>query len=320
MILLATNERDITSDFVALELERRGLPFFRLNTETLSDAAVSFQPQLGERGWAIEYSPDKSLRFVDVRAGYLRRPEIPAIRLDVGDEVQRQYCSAEWGLSLLSALRSLGDRWLNSPISMLLAEDKPRQLALALRLGFEVPETLVTNDPEGAQKFVARGGCIGKPLSSSLFGTGDRERVVFTTRLALSDLENNPDIEVAPIILQREITKKSDLRVTVVGEKIFAAEIHSQSSTETEVDWRKGGAIDLLHSEHRLPELISEKCFQLTRMLGLKFSAIDLVLSDDNRYWFLEINPNGQWAWVEKRLGVRIAEAIVDELVEISKC
>lgn len=320
MILLATSERDLTSDFVALELERRGLPFFRLNTETLSDAAVSFRPHLGEQGWVVEYSRERLLRFADVRAGYLRRPEVPAVREDVSDDVQRQYCSAEWGLTLVSALRSVGAKWLNSPTAMLLAEDKPRQLALAIGLGFEVPETLITNNPGIARDFLSDGVCIGKPLSSSLFGSGEHERVVFTTRLSFSDVNNASDIEVAPLILQREITKKCDLRVTVVGDRVFAAEIQSQTSSETEVDWRKGGRIDLVHAEHNLPDSVAEKCLRLTRTLGLNFSAIDLVLSEDSQYWFLEVNPNGQWAWIERRVGLRISEAIVDELVRISRC
>jgi len=318
LILLATNKRDITSDFVALELERRKLPFFRLNTETLSHAVVSFRPQLGRRGWVVEYPNKKPLAFAKIRAAYLRRPEVPLVSDAVAEEVHKQYCASEWGLLLVSALRSLEGRWLNSPVAMLLAEDKPRQLSLATAVGFDVPETLITNNSKPVEDMVSRQTCIAKPLSSSLFGAGDQERIIFTTRLLKTDLINKNDIEVAPLILQHEIPKKFDIRVSVVGNRVFAAEIDSQVSKETEVDWRKGERVDLAHRMHSLPSSIGEKCCELTRSFGLKFSAIDLVLGLDGRYYFLEINPNGQWAWIEKRLGLRITEAIVDELVSIS--
>ncbi len=320
MILLATNRRDITSDFVVLALERRGIPFFRLNTETLSRAAVSFHPRSNENCWTIGYPGREILHLADVRAGYLRRPELPTVSQDISDDTKREYSKSEWSSLLVSALRSLGSKWLNSPNSILLAEDKPRQLFLANQLGFDIPDTLITNDPEKAREFASRGHCIAKPLSSSLFGKGDAERVIFTTRLNYSDLINNEEVKAAPMILQREIGKKYDLRITIVGERVFSAEIHSQSKVETEVDWRRGAHLDLEHRRHELPDTVSEKCVQLTQQLGLKFSAIDLVLSEDGRYCFLEINPNGQWAWLEHRLGFNISEAIVDELMRISRC
>jgi hypothetical protein len=55
-----------------------------------------------------------------------------------------------------------------------------------------------------------------------------------------------------------------------------------------------------------------------TAACNLRFSAIDLVLDPSGDYWFLELNPNGQWAWIEARTGLPISEAITNELVRIS--
>jgi glutathione synthase/RimK-type ligase-like ATP-grasp enzyme len=116
------------------------------------------------------------------------------------------------------------------------------------------------------------------------------------------------------------INKQFDLRVTVVGRNAFAAEIHSQDSEETAVDWRKGTRPDLVHKEHQPADDVAAKCIEITRSFGLRFSAIDLVLDHEGRYWFLELNPNGQWAWIERRVGLPISSAIAEELIGISKC
>ncbi len=119
------------------------------------------------------------------------------------------------------------------------------------------------------------------------------------------------------MILQREISKASDLRVTVVGDDVFAVSIDSQTQTETEVDWRKGDGLQLGHAITQLPDEIASRCVELVRAMDLRFGAIDLIEDREGRYWFLEINPNGQWAWLETRTGAPIASAIVDELARV---
>lgn len=91
--------------------------------------------------------------------------------------------------------------------------------------------------------------------------------------------------------------------------------IWSQESTQTTVDWRKGGRIDLRHQVIELPSSIATSCLALVAKLNLKFGAIDLICDQEDNYWFLEINPNGQWAWIENQTSLPIASAIVDELV-----
>jgi glutathione synthase/RimK-type ligase-like ATP-grasp enzyme len=120
------------------------------------------------------------------------------------------------------------------------------------------------------------------------------------------------------MILQREITKRADVRVTVVGDRVFAAAISSQGSPETEVDWRRGGSGDLPYQAITLPDSLSALCVQLVNSLDLRFGAIDLVWDEDGVFWFLEVNPNGQWAWIETRTGHPITAAIVDALERIS--
>ncbi len=319
MILLVTNERDLTSDYIVLELERRNLPFFRLNSEGLSRMKVSFRPELGEDSWIME-AEDIKIKFSEVNAAYFRRPGTPTAPASVTQPDSARYCETEWGAVLTSGLNSLGDRWLNSPLNIMAAENKPRQLALALECGFKIPSTLITNNHSHAQEFTSNNPSIAKPIREALLEDEGNERIIFTN--SISEI-TNADIEAitaVPIILQSEIKKKSDIRATVVGENVYAAEILSQALDDTKTDWRRGSHADITHNTHELPKDIADQCIQIVKALGLRFGAVDFVLDLSDVYWFLEVNPNGQWAWIENRTGIPLSSAIVDELERIATC
>lgn len=316
MILLVTNKRDLTTDFIVVELRRRGTAFHRLNTEDLPRATVRFDPTT-EGGWTIE-TTDISFSLSDVGAAYYRRPGAPEPAAAM-DEATTTYLADEWSAVTKALWNALEGRWLSSPFAILRAEDKPRQLSLAVQSGFDVPETLISNDFASASAFVAAGGVIGKPLRHSLVERGEAGEVLFTARLDPLKSMDQQAVSLAPVIYQREVRKAYDVRVTVIGDCVFAAAIHSQDHDETEVDWRSGTRLDLRHEAIELPADIVDKCRALTKKLDLRYGAIDLIADQDGRYWFLEINPNGQWAWIERRTGLPLAAAIVDELEAIAR-
>lgn len=316
-ILLATNKRDITTDFVVLELRRRNIPFLRLNTEDLPQFSVTFEPTAVDN-WQLTLA-DQTYALSSFTAGYYRRPSTPIPDAVITDPAAQEYCVSEWSAVLRSLWNGLDGRWLNSPFAILRAEDKPRQLAVAASLGFQIPETIVTNDQQAAATFASQHNIIGKPLRQALLERGETGEVIFTSRLSQADLEDGAAVSLAPCILQREITKKCDVRVTVVGQNVFAVAIASQATADTTTDWRKGSNPDLVHEVIDLPADITERCVALTHALDISFGAIDLVLDQAGNYWLLEINPNGQWAWIERRTGLPITRAIVDALLEIEQ-
>jgi glutathione synthase/RimK-type ligase-like ATP-grasp enzyme len=320
VILLLSNERDLTTDYIVLQLQKRGVPYFRLNSERLASGKLIARPCIGRFGWRVEFD-DSGLDLADVAAAYFRRPGSPILPNIVDDHAERRYCEQEWGSVLRSIYSALGDRWLNAPARIAVAEDKPLQLARAADVGLRIPETLITNDPAAAKHFIAGGASIAKPLYSGLLedDSGEaRDRVIFTNRISEPEAFPAAAYEAAPVILQREIPKALDIRATVVGERVFAAGIDSQIREQTSVDWRRGSDPSLPHSVHELPADMARMCVSLVERLGLRFAAIDLVLDQEGVYWFLEANPNGQWAWIESRTGLTISSAIVDELLAIA--
>ena len=120
-------------------------------------------------------------------------------------------------------------------------------------------------------------------------------------------------VRYAPVIFQEYVEALYDLRVTVVGDEVFAAAIHSQE-TAYAVDFR----MDIESAEIEpvsLPVEVEERVRALLTRLGLVYGAIDMRRTPDDRYVFLEINPAGQWLFVEEKSGQPIASALAEVLV-----
>ncbi|KKA43419.1 hypothetical protein [Salinivibrio sp. KP-1] len=309
MYLLITNKQDVTMDFIVQELERRCLPYLRLNTEDIASYFVSFGVRKND--WQLEYN-GTAVSGKNISAAYFRRPGNPEFD-DLAEH--EDYVRNEWLAALKSLYWRMKDKFLNSPSDILLSEDKPRQLSEAYDIGFNLPGTIITNNFEKIAPFQKEFSLIAKPLRQAILGD---ESVVFTSSIGSVSAKDSSKISVCPCIFQQEIAKKYDLRITIVGENAYPVAIHSQTNLETKTDWRKGGYTDIKHTLVDIPSNIKNMCIALTKRLGLRFSAIDLIVDNNNTYWFLEINPNGQWAWIENQTKAPISKAIVDELVEIS--
>jgi glutathione synthase/RimK-type ligase-like ATP-grasp enzyme len=101
----------------------------------------------------------------------------------------------------------------------------------------------------------------------------------------------------------------------VVGERVFAAEIDSQRANHTRHDWRHHDTAHTPHRVHDLPAKWRVACVRMVAELGLLFGAIDMILTPDGRYVFLELNPNGEYLWIEHLTGLAISDAVCELLV-----
>jgi hypothetical protein len=320
MLLVVTSEKDLAVDYLILRLQERNVEYCRLNTERFGrEYAVTLRIDPSGVNGTISMRSSRDVNLRDITAAYFRQPSAPDL-IDIEDQMLRMFAEREV-LELLRSLWRLIDEehWLNDPRKMWLALNKPLQLSLASKLGFRIPNTLITTDERRIRAFAEehRGELIAKAVKHGFLNEGEDTYVAFTRRIDETFFLDIDKYCGIPMIYQPEVKKSSDIRVTVVGNSVFAAEIHSQDNEETEVDWRTweiASASDLRHSVHTLPSHLGAKCIELTHKFGLRYSAIDLVLADDGAYWFLEMNPNGQWAWIEHTLGLPIRDAIIDEL------
>ena len=137
----------------------------------------------------------------------------------------------------------------------------------------------------------------------------------YTEIVSRRDVGYTDSVRYVPVLFQAYVPKRVELRVTVVGQQVFAAEIHSQASHRTRHDWRRYDFFKTIYLPHELPREVERRCLQLVERLGLCYGAIDMILTPDNHYVFLEINPNGQYLWIENETGLAISDALCDLLI-----
>lgn len=234
------------------------------------------------------------------------------------DSKARELVESELRATFEGALLAIDAYWLNHPYANRLARNKPLQLALAAREGLSVPETRITDDPEEIRALHERwdGAMVAKLVGGQVVApTVDEQYVVHTTLVEKEDLSSDAALAACPAIYQRRVEKALDLRVTVVGERLFACCIDSQESEQGAVDWRGAGPGVLPIRQCELDGDTAVKCLALMRRMGIDFAGLDLIVTPDGETIFLEVNAAGQWLWVQEATGMPIASAIVDQLL-----
>jgi glutathione synthase/RimK-type ligase-like ATP-grasp enzyme len=292
-----------------LELRARGAPFIRFNTEDY--------PRLVELTWEMT---DCRLRLggrwhwlSDVPSIWYRRPVAPTLDISVADE-RAHWIAAESLEALRGVWRTYDGLWVNHPDANDRASSKLEQLRRARRIGFDVPETLVTSNHSDLSEFATRGSLICKPLKSGYVSAEGHEGLFFTSLVDESDVAAFEKGGPEPYLFQRLVEKDHELRVTVIGERVFAVRLESQLHEDTSIDWRRGDQTRLKHTPVELPDETAHRCLEFVRSYGLVFAAIDLAVDKDGQQVFFEINPNGQWAWIEQRTGVPMRAALAELL------
>lgn len=310
-VLIVSTAVDSATDEVVRILSERGVQVARLNTEELPfDASLTFDFH-SELTTALQYQ-GKRIAAQTIWYRRIRAPQKP----ESMDSGIYEFCLRENRAALLGGLMTQRARWLNHPTAVWEAEFKPFQLRVAQEVGLPIPRTLVSNDPAAIARAHAQfDRTIVKPARSGHFWKGGEEYSVFTSVLTAEHLDALEDAKWTPSIYQELVPKDVDVRVTWVGGRAFAAAIHSQTDPAAEIDWRKTRNAALPHSRLALPQAVLEKLQQLMDRLHLAFGCIDLVRTPGGEYVFLEVNPSGQWLWLDDQLGLGISEAIADWLV-----
>jgi glutathione synthase/RimK-type ligase-like ATP-grasp enzyme len=179
---------------------------------------------------------------------------------------------------------------------------------MAQRIGLDIPKTIMSNDPNHIRNFWESldGRCIYKPFASPIWTFSE------TRLLTKEDLEDLDKLHYAPIIVQEKIEKGTDVRVNIFGEAIFAASVKTHVPA-AELDWR----IDLTAKweEHNLPDVIERQLISLLNNLSLHYGCIDLRQQPDGTYRFFEVNPSGQFLFVEIDTGQPLLRSLAKLLV-----
>jgi len=197
-------------------------------------------------------------------------------------------------------------------------DSKEEQLRMALKHGLLVPATCISNSPELAKKFIndIDVPVITKMQSSFAVYKEQEEHVVFTNEVSNDDLEDLDGLSLCPMTFQQKLGKKLELRVTIVGGKAFTFSIDSQQVANAQVDWRKEGAAMINDWQpYELPADIENKLLAFMDDYKLSYGAIDLILTPQDEYYFLEVNAAGEYFWLDKLCDHAISRQIADVLL-----
>ena len=253
----------------------------------------------------------------DCRSVWYRRaipPHIP----DLSNGLLR-FARQEFSEAFKGFLLTLRDaHWVSDPSAIRDASYKPLQLFLASRrFGLAIPPTLITSDPTRAREFVRRfkkEGCVAKCLGRNVIEYEDRMTSLFTTLVDESSIGELDSVALAPCIFQPFIRKCFEVRATVIGNKIYAVQMDTGNMPAAALDWRHVDYRDIRHTQIDLPSSVGEACLGICSYFGLRFAAFDFLISEDGIWYFLEINPNGQWLWIEDMTGLPLAYALANEI------
>lgn len=320
MLLFLTQAEDMHADWVEAECDRRAVPYLRLCTEEFPTTMhLSLHVEAGGIEGTIRL-PEREVPLSEVIGIWFRRPGDVTPHPDMDPEYER-FFRMEANATLDNLYHTLSERrWVNHPREMAAANHKLRQLRVAHQLGFKTMPTLVTNDPQEVRAFFH--ACGGQMVYKTMRQVpiayiDDTAYGIYTTLITQEALDDHLDtIHFIPCLFQKFIPKEYELRINVIGEHVWAAAIYSQESEEAMLDFRPHTSA-VRHAPVLLPREVEEACRRLTHRLGLRMGNIDLILTPDGDYYFLEINPGGQWAWVEDRVGFPLSTALVDELLGI---
>jgi len=313
-VLILAGERDVSADLMVRALGDRGVPVFRADLGWFPQQ-LTLDAELRDGRWVGRLAtPHREVALEKLRSVWYRSPStfrFPAAMSDT----ERQHAQHEAKLGVGGVLGALPVLWVNHPGRHADAGYKPRQLVAAARAGLAVPPTLVTNDPAAVRRFAARCGPAG--VVTKMFGApaiceqGGR-RVALTERLSPSGLADLRGVEISAHQFQRWAPKREEARVIAIGHQVYGVAIRAHSDAAY-VDWRAD--YDALSYEQIDPPAEVQRGVRTVLVdLGLVFGAFDFVIGPDRSWTFLEVNPGGQFGFVEDRAGVPLTATLADLL------
>ena len=197
--------------------------------------------------------------------------------------------------SYLKSISSVG-RWVNPLEGSRNANDKLLQLSEASKIGLKFPRTLISNNGEQIRSFLEDvQNSIYKPLQMACWN----DSVLYTSIVKISDLPDDHIIQSTPGIYQEKISVKYELRVVAFGSFFLPIRIIKNPDHQDVVDWRTIPKETISTEIVAIPKNLESKLFELMKRLGIVFGSFDILVDDQDEYYFLEVNHQGQFLWPE---------------------
>ncbi len=255
---------------------------------------------------------------------WLRRPQKPMLAdtihpddVDNAKNENDEFCKTLWQMIAPNAF------WVNAMDTKKSINCKLKQLTIAIEVGLNVPETLISNDPARIKDFIKgdnQRSIIYKTLHPMIWIKDEEMRLTYTKEIKLEHLPSDGMLQNTPGIFQKKINKAFELRITYLGDFAIAAKLRSQEHPKGIMDWRYVPTKELIIESFSLPHDLDAKCRAFMSHFGIVFGCFDFIVTPDNEYYFLEINEQGQFLWIEDvNPTIKLLDAFTDFLIAGSK-
>lgn len=323
-ILVPTKPDDAHAIYVKLAIKKKGHQCDLWYTADFPQQQThSFELMDDEIHWTAQGTEFNIAGNEKYDVVWLRRPRKPRLPNTIHpDDIENAKNENTMFFKMLWQVIAPHAFWVN-PISTAVASNcKLLQLKIAKEIGFSIPETLVSNDPEKIKRFIKihNLGVIYKTLFPVMWINENEMRLTYTNEIEIDTLPSDSMLQNTPGIFQTKISKAFELRVTYFGDRAIAVKLKSQEHPRGRMDWRYVPGGELTIEEFILPKEIDSKCKLFMRRLGLVFGCFDFIVTPDDEYYFLEINEQGQFLWIEdNNPNIKMLDAFSDFLINCSR-
>ena len=318
MIIIFSNSLDVTTDYVCARLKSDCVAYVRLNTDELTQ-----EIELLYKNHDFSLCIDRQiLNPSQVSSVWYRRPQSLKLKSEqVIDNGNEAHTVSEWNASIEGFLSHISSNlWINHPSNNALALSKLEQLNRANRLGLTTPRTLVTQSFDQVFEFwkECNEKLIVKPISHGYIERENPEEdtLIFTNEVTLNHLKENKQIlALCPTLFQEKIEKIYDIRVNVIDNELVSVAIYASEEDKLQgVDIRRNNMQNVRYEIIALPSNLKNKILAICHSYSLRFASVDMAFTNDLRYVFFEINPNGQWAWLDLEGVTDIAHLLIKSM------
>lgn len=314
-VLILTHLEDPHASSVRNYLDQKGVKNFTVVTENLlKDYKINFSSEdliytIENENQVIELSPSWNI--------WNRRVMIPDRNKGMPKDLQNlviDECEKTWD-GLLMAHKG---KVINRPQNHFYANSKLDQIKFALENNMYVPDTIVTNNPSNLRDFYDKhkGNICFKLQKGAVIKTPKGNKIIYTNKVNKEQIKNASLVSGHPSLFQKYINKEFEIRIIATDKTTTGIAIHSQNSEISKVDYRRYDMENVKYNNIELPKNVKKFCSNMLLHYGLHFGAFDFIYSKNKEYVFLELNPNGQWLWLEEQSGYNLTKEIANNLIE----
>ena len=179
---------------------------------------------------------------------------------------------------------------------------KLQVLSMAAEEGLTVPETMVSIHKKDIKGFFSKyRDIITKAIMDGAYYGNHRQYFMnYTEAVDQNVLDEMPE-RFYPSLVQRKLDKLYELRVFYLLGEFYPMVIFSQGDQQTETDFRKyNNEKPNRNVPFKLPREVEVKLDRLMKRMELESGSIDIIVTKDKDYVFLEVNPVGQFGMVSE--------------------